>query len=94
MQAGERIGRGVVNDLLNSKTLPELHIPGYKFTGPGTKVKERLLKGDIPVNELDKAAQLHDMASSIFKDTEDRHVFDKKNFKMKHLTWLETQVLL
>ena len=41
-------------------------------------VKERLLKGDNPVNELDKAAQFHDMAYSIFKDTKDRHVFDKK----------------
>ncbi len=71
-------GHGVVNNLLNSKILPELHIPGHKFTGPGTKVKERLLKGDVPVNELDKAAQFHDMAYSIFKDTKDRHVFDKK----------------
>ena len=73
-----RTGHGVVNDLLNSKILPELHIPGHNFTGPGTKVKERLLKGDNPVNELDKAAQFHDMAYSIFKDTKDRHVFDKK----------------
>ncbi len=71
-------GARVVNDLLNSKILPELHIPGHKFTGPGTKVKDRLLKGDVPVNELDKAAQFHDMAYSIFKDTKDRHVFDKK----------------
>lgn len=71
-------GAGVVNNLLNSKILPELHIPGHKFTGPGTKVKDRLLKGDVPVNELDKAAQFHDMAYSIFKDTKDHHVFDKK----------------
>ena len=77
-QAGKNIGHGVVNDLLNSKMLPELHIPGHKFTGPGTKVKERLLKGDVPVNELDKAAQFHDMAYSIFRDTKDHHVFDKK----------------
>ena len=39
-----RMGHGVVNDILNSKMLPELHIPGHKFTGPGTKVKNRLLK--------------------------------------------------
>lgn len=58
--------------------LRELHIPGHKVIGPGTKVKERLLNGDVPVNELDKAAQFHDMAYSIFKDTKDRHVFDKK----------------
>ena len=42
-------GAGVVNNL-NSKMLTELHIPGHKFTGPGTRVKERLLKGDITVN--------------------------------------------
>jgi hypothetical protein len=75
---GVVMGRGVVNNLLNSKLLPKLHIPGHKFTGPGTQVKGRLLKGDVPVNELDKAAQFHDMAYSIFKDTKDRHVFDKK----------------
>ena len=28
-----RMGHGVVNDILNSKMLPELHIPGHKFTG-------------------------------------------------------------
>ena len=88
-----RTGHGVVRDLLYSNFLPELHTPCHKFTGPGTKVKDRLLKGDVPVNELDKAAQFHDMACSIFKDTKDRHVFDKKNCKMKHLTLLEIQVL-
>jgi len=81
-----RTGHGVVNDLLNSKNLPELHIPGHKFTEPGRKVKERLLKGYSSVNELNKAAQFHDMAYSIFKDTNDCHVFNKKNFKMKHST--------
>ena len=38
--------------------------------------RERLLKGDAPVK--DKAAQFHDMSYAIFKDTNDRHVFDKK----------------
>ena len=42
-QTGKKIRQGVVNYLLNSKMLPELHMPGHKFTGPGTKVKERLL---------------------------------------------------
>ncbi len=30
------------------------------------------------MKELDKKAQFHDMAYAIFKDTKDRHVFDKK----------------
>ena len=37
-----------------------------------------MLRGDKSVKELDKAAQFHDMAYSIFKYTKDRHVFDKK----------------
>ena len=69
---------GNLNSLLNSGKLPELHLPGHNFTGPGTKLKERLLRGDAPVKELDKAAQFHDMTYAIFKDTKDRHVFDKK----------------
>ena len=69
---------GNLNSILNSGKLPELHLPGHNFTGPGTKFKKRLLRGDVPVKELDKAAQFHDITYSIFKDTKYRHVFDKK----------------
>ena len=69
---------GFVNTLLNSGWLPELHIPGHSYTGPGTKLKERLLRGDKPINKLDEAAREHDMAYAIFKDKKERHVFDKK----------------
>ena len=69
---------GNLNSLLNSGKLPELHLPGHNYTGPGTKLKERLLRGDAPVKELDKLAQFHDMSYRIFKDTKERHVFDKK----------------
>ena len=58
--------------------MPELHLPGHKFTGPGTKLKERLLKGDKPRNRLDQASKEHDMAYALFSDKKDRHVFDKK----------------
>ena len=71
-------GKGLVNDLLNSGKLPELHLPNHNYTGPGTKLRERLLKGDVPINKLDKASQFHDMSYEIFKDTIDRHKFDKK----------------
>lgn len=74
----KRTGKGIVNKLLNSGKLPEMHLPSHKFTGPGTKLKERLLRGDEPVNKLDAAAMLHDMSYEMFKDTKDRHVFDKK----------------
>jgi hypothetical protein len=69
---------GNLNSLLNSGKLPELHLPGHNFTGPGTDLKKRLLRGDVPVKDLDKSAQFHDMSYAIFKDTKDRHVFDKK----------------
>jgi len=72
------LGKGIVNDLLNSGKLPEMHLPGHSFTGPGTKLKKRLLKGDKPVNKLDEKAMFHDMAYSIFKDKNQRHIFDKK----------------
>ena len=71
-------GAGIINNLLNSGKLPELHLPGHQFTGPGTKLKERLLRGDKPINKLDAAAREHDMMYNIFKDTKERHVFDKK----------------
>ncbi len=71
-------GKGFVNDLLNSGILPEMHLPGHNYTGPGTKLKKRMLRGDKPVNKLDEKAMYHDMAYSIFKDKKDRHVFDKK----------------
>ena len=67
---------GFVNTILNSGVLPEMHIPGYNFAGPGTKLKSRLLKGDKPINKLDAAAQKHDMAY-IFKDKKDIHIADK-----------------
>jgi hypothetical protein len=69
---------GFVNTILNSGWLPELHLPGHSYTGPGTKLKDRLLRDDKPVNKLDSAAREHDMAYAIFKDKKDRHVFDKK----------------
>ena len=71
-------GSSVINTVLNSKILPELHLPGHSYTGPGTKLKERLLRGDKPINKLDSAAQMHDIAYHIFKSVPERHVFDKR----------------
>jgi hypothetical protein len=46
-----KTGGCFMNDLLNSGKLPELHLPGHNYTGPGTILKERLLRGDKPVME-------------------------------------------
>ena len=40
----------------------ELHVPGYKFCGPGTKLAERIASGEVGINPLDKACQQHDIA--------------------------------
>lgn len=42
----------------------EMHVPGYKFCGPGTKVSKRIEQGDEPLNPLDEACRQHDIAYS------------------------------
>ena len=72
----KRRGHGLVNTLINK--LPfELHIPTYKFCGPGTKLKERLKRGDRGINQLDDACRTHDIAYATSKDLESRHQADK-----------------
>ncbi|KAJ8909968.1 hypothetical protein NQ315_005975 [Exocentrus adspersus] len=70
-------GEGVLNTLINK--LPfELHIPGYQFCGPGTKLEKRLLKGQKGVNPLDSACRQHDIAYSQSSSLQDRHKADKE----------------
>ncbi|KAJ8916384.1 hypothetical protein NQ315_014594 [Exocentrus adspersus] len=70
-------GEGVLNTLINK--LPfELHIPGYQFCGPGTKLEKRLLKGQKGVNPLDSACRQHDIAYSQSGSLQDRHKTDKE----------------
>ena len=40
----------------------EMHVPGYKFCGPGTKLAEQLERGDVGINPLDEACREHDKA--------------------------------
>ena len=54
-------GSGVINNLLNALPV-ELHIPGYQYCGPGTKLQERLARGDPGINPLDQACKIHDIA--------------------------------
>ncbi|KAJ8974553.1 hypothetical protein NQ317_000529 [Molorchus minor] len=71
-----KTGSGFVNNLINN--LPfELHIPGYNFCGPGTKLYKRLARGDTGVNPLDEACKEHDIAYSRSKDISNRHEADK-----------------
>ena len=50
----QRRGKGLVNSIID-KLPVELHIPGYQYCGPGTKLKERLARGDPGINPLDAA---------------------------------------
>lgn len=68
-------GRGLVNNLINS--LPfELHLPGYNYCGPGTRLKKRLLRGDRGINQLDEACMKHDIAYDKYSNLRERHKAD------------------
>lgn len=70
-------GEGLLNSVISN--LPfELHLPGnYQYCGPGTRLKERLERGDPGINLLDKACKEHDIAYSKHKDLTNRHIADK-----------------
>lgn len=68
-------GSGIVNTLIDK--LPfELHIPGYQFCGPGTKLEKRHKRGDSGINKLDTACKEHDISYSQNKSVADRHKAD------------------
>ncbi|KYN00528.1 hypothetical protein ALC62_08701 [Cyphomyrmex costatus] len=54
----------------------ELHIPGYQFCGPGTRLKKRLARGDRGINPLDTACREHDIAYSHNNSLAERHGAD------------------
>ncbi|HLR72489.1 MAG TPA: hypothetical protein VK085_13795 [Pseudogracilibacillus sp.] len=68
-------GGGIVNSVIN-KLPVELHIPGYNYCGPGTKLEKRLARGDKGINKLDEACKEHDISYNKFKDIENRHKAD------------------
>jgi hypothetical protein len=55
----------------------ELHLPGYRFCGPGTNLKERLARGERGINELDEACREHDIAYARYKDNSRRRIADR-----------------
>lgn len=69
-------GKGIINSIIN-KLPVEIHIPGYQYCGPGTKLEKRLKRGDLGINPLDAACKRHDIAYSQNKDLNERHKADK-----------------
>lgn len=54
-----------------------MHVPGYQYCGPGTKLKKRLARGDSGINGLDTACKAHDIAYAQHKSLSERHKADK-----------------
>lgn len=68
-------GHGLINKTIDALPI-ELHLPGYQFCGPGTKLNKRLARGDSGINALDTACREHDIAYSN-KNPELRQVADR-----------------
>lgn len=69
-------GKGLLNKLID-KVPFEMHMPGYQYCGPGTKLKKRLKRGDPGINKLDEACKRHDIAYEISSRDIDRKKADK-----------------
>lgn len=82
-------GSGFINNLINK--LPfELHIPGYNYCGPGTKLEKRLLRNDKGINPLDEACKQHDIAYSQNQSLEARHRADLELAAAADRRWRES----
>ena len=69
-------GGSLLNRTINA--LPfELHIPGYQFCSPGTRLTKQLARDDAGINPLDAACRKHDIAYFRSNDLTDRHATDK-----------------
>lgn len=67
----------IVNRTIDALPI-ELHLPGgYQYCGPGTKLQQRLAKGDPGINKLDQACKEHDIAYSKYSDTTNRSIADR-----------------
>lgn len=73
----KKYGNGLIDSAING--LPfEMHLPGYQYCGPGTKLEDRLKRGDPGINPLDKACRIHDIAYNTSKDMKVRSLADQK----------------
>ena len=69
-------GGSLLNRAINVLSF-ELHIPGYQFCGPGTRLTRRLVRGDASINPLDAACREHDIVYSHSNNLTDRYAADK-----------------
>lgn len=72
----EKKAFGLIDRIVNK--MPEIHIPGYQYCGPGTRLAERLARGEPGINKLDAACKVHDLAYASCEDTKSRRKADKE----------------
>ena len=56
-------GQGLLKKFINRPSI-ELHLPGYQYCGPGTKLAKRIARHDPGINPLDAVCKEHDIAYS------------------------------
>jgi len=71
-------GSGILNSVLNNDFFPEMHLRGYNYCGPFTKLKKRLARGDKGINKLDEACKKHDIFYHDYKDIKARYSADNE----------------
>ena len=74
-------GWGVDVQKLITKLPFEFHLPGYRYAGPGTKLKKRLKRGDPGINRLDRIAKQHDIDYNKARSLQDKWKADTKMIK-------------
>lgn len=72
----KKVGGNILDKIINKLPL-ELHVPGYQFCGPGTKLEKRLKRGDKGINKLDSACKEHDIAYDKHKSGSERRKADR-----------------
>ena len=94
-QKGKKRGqRGAALDIqkLIEKTGKEFHWPKMNYLGPGTRLQERLKRGDRGVNRLDELAKIHDIDYSKAKSLKDKWKADDKMIRaIKNLPGKKTK---
>ena len=80
-QKGKKRGqRGAALEIQKSieKTGKEFHWPKANYLGSGTRLQQRLKRGDRGVNRLDELAKIHDIDYSKAKSLKDKWKADDK----------------
>lgn len=67
---------GLVISSINSLHF-ELHIPAYKYCGPGTILDKRLARNHISINPYEEGYKVHDISYATSSRLEDRYEADK-----------------